>query len=69
MISLEKKCVNLKLDKRLKKLRVAQESVWAWYEAIDRDDTPRLNRFDEHCTVCTLPKQAFEERSYWIPGS
>jgi hypothetical protein len=39
-----------------------KESFWAWYEATDRDDTPRLSRFDEHCSVCTLPKQPWEEK-------
>jgi len=52
----------LELAKRLKELGVKQESFWAWYETTDRDDTPRLNRFDEHCTVCPLPKQAWEEK-------
>jgi hypothetical protein len=62
MIPLEKQVCSLDLAKRLKELRVKQESFWAWYEATDRDDTPRLNRFDEHCTVCTLPKQQWEEK-------
>ncbi len=62
MISLEKQVCNLELAKRLKELGVKQESFWAWYETTDRDDTPRLNRFDEHCTVCPLPKQAWEEK-------
>jgi hypothetical protein len=52
---------SLERAKRLKELRVKQESFWAWYETTDRDDTPRLNCFDEYCTVCTLLKQAREE--------
>jgi len=62
MIPFEKQCVSLDLAKRLKELGVKQESFWAWYETTDRDDAPRLNRFDEYCTVCTLPKQAWEEK-------
>jgi hypothetical protein len=60
-MELSKQVVSLELARKLKTLGVKQESVWAWYEATDRDDTPRLNRFDEHCTVCVLPKQQWEE--------
>ena len=46
-MKLEDQVVSLDLAKRLKELGVRQESFWAWYEAFDRDDTPRLNRSDE----------------------
>src|SRR2546428_112393 len=62
MIPLEKQVVSLEPAKRLKELGVKQESFWAWYDTTDRDDTPHFNRFDAHCTGCTLPKQAWEAK-------
>lgn len=39
-----------------------QNAFWSWYETMDRDDTPRLNRTDENCPACTLPTQKWEEK-------
>lgn len=62
MTTLTDHCVSLELAKQLKKLGVPQNAFWSWYDTTDRDDTPRLNRSDEHCPICNLPKQSFEEK-------
>jgi len=59
---IEDHVTNLELSQKLKELGVKQDAFWSWYEAIDRDDTPRLNRTDENCPTCCLPKQSFEEK-------
>jgi hypothetical protein len=61
-MTLEQQVISLDLAKKLKELGVKQDAFWSWYETSDRDDTPRLNRSDEHCPVCTLPQQSFEEK-------
>jgi hypothetical protein len=61
-MKLEKQVCSLQLAKRLKELGIEQESFWSWYETVDRDDTPRLNRTDESCHICNMPKQPFEEK-------
>ena len=59
---IEQLVVSVELAKRMKRLDFPQNTFWSWYVATDRDDTPRINRTDEHCSVCTLPKQSFEDK-------
>ena len=61
-MKLKQQVTSLELSKKLKELGVKQDAFWSWYEANDYDDIPRLNRSDEHCPVCTLPKQTFEDK-------
>ena len=61
-MKLEHQVTNLEISKRLKELGVGQNAFWSWYETMDRDDTPRLNRTDENCLVCNLPKQPWEDK-------
>jgi len=61
-MKLEDQVCSLEVARKLKALGVKQESFWSWYDTIDRDDGPRLNRSDENCPVCTLPKQNWEEK-------
>ena len=59
---LQQLVVSRKLAERMKELGFPQDTFWSWYVVTDRDDTPRINRTDEHCSVCTLPKQSFEDK-------
>lgn len=61
-MKLEDQVCNLELSRRLKELGVKQDAFYSWYEATDRDDDERLNRTDENCPTCNLPKQPFEEK-------
>ena len=55
---LEQQVVSLELAKQLKDLGAEQASEFACYETTDRDDTPRLNWFDESRML--LPPQRWE---------
>lgn len=61
-MKLEDQVVNLELARTLKQFGVKQNAFWSWFDTVDRDDIPRLNRTNDNCPTCCLPKQSFEEQ-------
>lgn len=61
-MKLEKQVNSLELGIKLQGMGVNEDSFWSWFNTTDRDDTPRLNRTNENCPVCCLPKQTFEAK-------
>jgi hypothetical protein len=61
-MQLEQQVVSLELAKKLKELGVKQESLWSWWVATDRDDTPALNRSSQKdCPTCGHPRAPYFE--------